>query len=91
MLFELYACLCPEEVKIDPFELFKSQGSLLFNLFCIPDGRAFSHMKLVLKHLLLLDGDEYAFPRTVNEQIICEAWNKLKIPMGAIFAQKSPK
>ena len=36
--FELMALLEPREVRIDPYELLKSHGNLLFQSFCGPDG-----------------------------------------------------
>lgn len=38
IVFELVALLAPEEMVIDPFELFKTQGGFIFNSYCGPNG-----------------------------------------------------
>ena len=41
LVFELYATILPELLKIDPFELLKVRGSHFFTSFCGPNGHAF--------------------------------------------------
>lgn len=41
ILYELAAIISPEEVTVDPLELFQTQGGFLFNAFCGPKGDAF--------------------------------------------------
>lgn len=38
IVFELVALLAPEEILIDPFELFKTRGGFIFNSYCGPNG-----------------------------------------------------
>ena len=38
IVFELVALLAPEEMLIDPFELFKTKGGFIFNSYCGPNG-----------------------------------------------------
>ena len=38
IVFELVALLAPEEMVIDPFELFKTKGGFIFNSYCGPNG-----------------------------------------------------
>ena len=40
LIFELFAIFDPDQIKIDPFELFKTQGGFCFNAFCGPTGFA---------------------------------------------------
>ena len=40
LVFELVAIFAPEEISIDPFELFKTKGGLMFNAWCGPTGFA---------------------------------------------------
>ena len=40
LVFELVAIFAPEEITIDPFELFKTKGGLIFNAWCGPTGFA---------------------------------------------------
>ena len=54
LVFELGAMLAPKEVVVDPFELFKTQGALIFNIYCLPDGLANSNDNRI-KHLSISD------------------------------------
>ena len=38
LYYELAVIFAPAEVTVDPFELIKTQGALMFNSYCGPNG-----------------------------------------------------
>ena len=38
IIYELVAIFAPQEISVDIYELFKTQGCLLFNSYCGPNG-----------------------------------------------------
>ena len=38
LIFELFALVDPEKIRVDPFELLKNRGGFIFQAFCGPTG-----------------------------------------------------
>ena len=50
LIFELFAIMAPDELRVDPFDLIRSRGCFLFNSYCGPDGFACEELPVFNLH-----------------------------------------
>lgn len=73
LIFELVALLVPEIMVIDPLELFKTKGALIFNLYCGPNGVAYRSLEMFARRFTSVS-QEWQPRQSQAIQKISNAW-----------------